>query len=98
MTEVNGTNTTIMFVSWLPFKAEAGKQRESEKGRVNTPMSVFVNRVWTWYTPKVGGGQWMRIVSQSAPDRSVDNVSRWTLRSRAKEKLTYYIYRERPFS
>ena len=36
ITEVNGTNTTIVLVCWLLFKE--GKERESEKERVNTPV------------------------------------------------------------
>lgn len=65
MTEVNGTNTTLMFVCWLPFKVEIGKQRESEKGRVNTPMSVFVNRfrLGTHWRLVEGNG-WGRLVSR----------------------------------
>jgi len=86
ITEVNGTSTTVVLVCWLLFKEHEGKERESEKERVNTPISD--NRVGEpgldlVYTE--GGGQWMRIVSQSAPDRGVDNIPRWTLCSRTEE-------------
>lgn len=79
MTEVNGTSTTIVFVCWLPFKAEEERERKKEKAKRGEPVrlcptSVLVNRAWTWYTSKVGGGQCMRVVSQSAPGRGVDNI------------------------
>jgi len=63
-----------------------GKRKREGKSQVYLyPIIVLVNRAWTWYTPKVGGGQWMRVVSQSAPDRGVDNIPRWTLCSRTEE-------------
>lgn len=44
MTEVNSTSTTIGLVCRPPFKVEAGKERESEKGRFSTSTSVFVSQ------------------------------------------------------
>lgn len=94
MMEVNSTNTITVFMCWLPFKVEVGEGRESEKGRVSTLTSAFVSQTWIWCTSKVDSGQWIRVVSQSAPGMASTTFFSGLL-ARLLKKFKYHICKEK---